>query len=73
MFFSGAEDVVPVVKHLLTEESQFFLKPRKYFADKFGRLKSGVRLQAFLELIVGEQAMQRAKLLLTKSNSGGKD
>lgn len=60
VFFSDEHDVVDAARKLLSPEVQARLAPRNYFVERHGPAKSALRLQAFIELAVGRDRLERA-------------
>ena len=60
VFFSDAHDVVEAARRLFSPEVQARLAPREYYMGRYGPVKSALRLQAFLELVVGRNRLERA-------------
>lgn len=59
-FFSDEHDVVAAARRLFSPEVQARLAPREYYTERYGPVKSALRLQAFLELVVGRDRLERA-------------
>lgn len=60
VFFSDEHDVVDAARQLFSAEVQAKLAPREYYLEQYGPVKSALRLQAFLELVVGRKRLERA-------------
>jgi len=58
--FTSADDVVAAFDKIVANEKSGKLAPRKWFMENSGIKNSAVRLEAFLELVVGEERLARA-------------
>jgi len=61
VFFTDEHDVQAAIERLRSAEFQAGLQPRQYIMENYGRYNSGLRLQAFLEIVVGKERIAAAK------------
>ena len=58
--FSGADDVLSSYDRIVSNYARGRLAPRRWFQENSGIKNSAIRLEAFLELAVGEERLARA-------------
>jgi len=67
VFFDGADDFWPALERMRALRAAGKLRPREWFAERFGPKKASLRTQAFLELTVGKERMAKARSLVRAS------
>jgi len=66
VFFDGVDDFLPAIQRLRALKAAGKLKPREWFSANYGPRRSSLRLQAFIELAVGKERLERARQLPRK-------
>lgn len=67
VLFSDENDVRAAIQRLFSPEYQARLAPRQWFVDHWGQETAALRLQAFMELVVGKERLAEARTT-TQSN-----
>ena len=70
VFFHDENDIEDSIRRLMSPEFQAGLSPRQWFIDNWGPYNSAVRLQAFLELVVGKERLKEAMDLRAATKHG---
>ncbi|CAL8470763.1 g10305 [Coccomyxa elongata] len=63
-FFDSEENVVQMFSEIRAKQDHAELRPRQWFRENWGKGKATLRLQAFLELAVGQDRLQAAQELV---------